>query len=196
MQKGFTLIEIMIVVVILGILSTVAIPKFGKAYGVIKLSSALYTITSNVQNLKSLSIFYDYPFFIKFNLPNSYTIGYPREDIKEEFEEKLKSEDIWGDYKLPSSYIFSQITFYEPKEDFYYLLYNLPKSTDEEKYMFFFPNGTFYAGYIEISSEKYNYKGKIYLMGETGIVSSMKEIKAEKNNINNSQNEHFIIIGK
>ena len=53
MQKGFTLIELMIVVAIIGILAAVAIPQYQNYVGRANFASALSTVTSLKTNIES-----------------------------------------------------------------------------------------------------------------------------------------------
>lgn len=55
-QKGFTLIELMTTIVIIGIISAMAVPRFSKAYERMEFRSANKEITSTIRLARSMAI--------------------------------------------------------------------------------------------------------------------------------------------
>jgi len=55
-QKGFTLIELMIVVAVVGVLATIAIPQYQKYVAKTEVSSALATLTGVKTNVEAFAV--------------------------------------------------------------------------------------------------------------------------------------------
>ncbi|MGB2698395.1 MAG: GspH/FimT family pseudopilin [Candidatus Zixiibacteriota bacterium] len=68
--KGFTMIELMIVAVAIGIFSAIAIPRFGKVMTKLKLKSAARDVTSTLRLARSNSVSQKRPFGVYFDVQN------------------------------------------------------------------------------------------------------------------------------
>jgi prepilin-type N-terminal cleavage/methylation domain-containing protein len=69
-SKGFTMIELMIVAVAIGIFSAIAIPRFGKVMTKLKLKSAARDVTSTLRLARSNSVSQKKPFGVYFDVEN------------------------------------------------------------------------------------------------------------------------------
>jgi prepilin-type N-terminal cleavage/methylation domain-containing protein len=66
-SKGFTLIEMLIVVTIVSTLSTIAIPQLMTAVKSYRLASAVAAATGAIQSTRYLAIMHGYPYQLTFN---------------------------------------------------------------------------------------------------------------------------------
>ena len=73
-EKGFTLVELMIVVVIIGILASIAIPKFSSLIGKTKVTEAK-NILSQIINLET-TYYYQNSTYVDFDGVDAATIGF------------------------------------------------------------------------------------------------------------------------
>jgi prepilin-type N-terminal cleavage/methylation domain-containing protein len=67
-SKGFTVIELMIVAVAIGIFSAIAIPRFGKVMTKLKLKSAARDVTSTLRLARSNAVSQKRPFGVYFDI--------------------------------------------------------------------------------------------------------------------------------
>ncbi len=182
-KEGFTLLEMLLVIVLLGILTAVTLPNFRIVYGDIRASSFVYEFTSRVQLLKGLSVLYDEVFSITFSPPDTYEVEYfldERDPLYEEKKQRLQGEEVFREYELPSRMEFSELELFAPDEKFFRFLYQLPESEEgDKKRVFFYPNGTFDAGYVSIEDKRFHQKITLNLMGEAGNISSKTEVMRE-----------------
>jgi prepilin-type N-terminal cleavage/methylation domain-containing protein len=68
--KGFTVMELMIVAVAITIISTIAIPRFGKVMTKLKLKSTARNVTSTLRLARSNSVSQKKPFGVYFDVQN------------------------------------------------------------------------------------------------------------------------------
>ncbi len=178
-RSGFTLLEMLLVLVLLGILSAITIPNFRLIYGDIRASSFVYEFSSRVQLIKGLSVLYDQPLSVLFEKPNTYTISYHLDEndpLYEEKHQRLQGENLFGTYELPSRMEFSQLELFTPDDKFLKFLFHLPE-TDEvgQKRIFFYPNGTFDSGYIQVEDGRSRQRITLELMGKSGNITTKTE---------------------
>ena len=67
-KKGFTLIEVVIVAVIIGIISTIAIPRFGKVMTRLKMKTSGRDIISQLRLARSYAVSQKKPFGVHFDV--------------------------------------------------------------------------------------------------------------------------------
>lgn len=70
-KRGFTLIEVVIVAVIIGIISTIAIPRFGKVMTRLKMKTSGRDIISQLRLARSYAVSQKKPFGVYFDIENN-----------------------------------------------------------------------------------------------------------------------------
>ena len=101
-EKGFTFIELMIVLVILGILAGLAIPSLDLLFSKDKLRASTSTVTSSLYVARMKAVNEAEPYGVQFNVDGLFTIVRDPEGA---------SEIRGAGYKLEDGITFSEVNF-------------------------------------------------------------------------------------
>lgn len=103
--RGFTLVEVVIVVAIIGLISAIIIPRYAMFDSTTLLNSAAYDIASSIRQAQvySLSVrgsssFFDYPFGVSFNTES--LAADPDHNVKNYILFQFEDETAWPEYNL------------------------------------------------------------------------------------------------
>jgi prepilin-type N-terminal cleavage/methylation domain-containing protein len=73
-EAGFTLIELMLVVVILAVLASVAIPRYSRSFGFMKLRSGAYDVAATVEYARAMSVLEDRTLRVEFTVGSGHCV--------------------------------------------------------------------------------------------------------------------------
>ena len=101
-ERGFTLIEIMVVVILIGIVAAIAVPNMDLVFSRNKLRGSTTSVTSSLYLARMKAINDGFPYGVLFNGDGSFQI----------YQDPYNANDEFGTpYQLDAGLTFSEVTF-------------------------------------------------------------------------------------
>jgi len=111
-RSGFTLIEALIVVVVLGLIMVIGYPKVGAAMGKTDLRSARTTVINLVATARAASVQTNRPTWIKFEGNKAYVLARPRKKAGAGTADTVGTvQDLSAQYKVTVAPVLDSIQF-------------------------------------------------------------------------------------
>lgn len=152
-NKGVTLLEVMIITVMIGITSTLAIPRFGQVIDKLRLKTEARDIISSLRLARSDAVSQRYQFGVHFDLRRNQYVLFKDSDNPSAFTYNMALDSVMATKTLPQSVNFGSSSF-------------------SNNVVIFKPDGSASSsGAVELySSEDYNGSFTIDVLGSTGRV--------------------------